>query len=138
VKNQAMSPFDLTPEEARALWVADLRSEKYKQGKGALHNFLRDEYCCLGVACRTFMSCGGILDVKEEKEGLILGISKTSYNSNTGVLPLVVREWLGLRFSNGSYKEQWGDRSLSADNDNGSSFLEIASIIEAGKVETVS
>lgn len=30
-------------------WVEALRSGKYKQGKGALHN--ADSFCCLGVLC---------------------------------------------------------------------------------------
>lgn len=131
MKNLAMNPFDLTPEEARALWVEDLRSEKYKQGKGVLH--ILDEYCCLGVACCTFMRCGGVLDVKEKE-------SFTSYNGDITGLPVVVRKWLGLCSSDGLYKEYWDrlNMSLAEDNDNGSSFLEIASIIEAGGVETVS
>ena len=34
-------------------WVAELRSEKYKQGKARLHNIEHDTYCCLGVLCKT-------------------------------------------------------------------------------------
>lgn len=32
-------------------WVAALRSGKYKQGKGELHDKVNNTYCCLGVLC---------------------------------------------------------------------------------------
>ena len=41
--------MNITPKELRKLWVAALRSGKFKQGKGHLHK--GDEFCCLGVGC---------------------------------------------------------------------------------------
>lgn len=38
-------------EEARAEWLAALRSGKYRQATGALKNADTKGYCCLGVAC---------------------------------------------------------------------------------------
>jgi hypothetical protein len=35
--------------ELKTQWVAALRSGKYKQATGTLHNQATDEYCCLGV-----------------------------------------------------------------------------------------
>src|SRR3990167_9242979 len=52
-------------------WIAALRSGKYKQGKGALHQVDRSryhKYCCLGVLCevvgveRTLSSGGSFVD----------------------------------------------------------------------------
>jgi hypothetical protein len=37
------------PVEAKAKWVAALRSGQYKQAKGILYNASTDGYCCLGV-----------------------------------------------------------------------------------------
>lgn len=37
-------------QEVKARWVEALRSGKYKQGQGSLHND-EDEFCCLGVLC---------------------------------------------------------------------------------------
>ena len=33
-------------------WIAALRSKKFKQGQGALHNNKDDSYCCLGVLAK--------------------------------------------------------------------------------------
>lgn len=35
----------------KRIWVMALRSGKFKQGKGALYNWHKQEYCCLGVLC---------------------------------------------------------------------------------------
>lgn len=35
--------------EMKKRWVEALRSGKYKQGKGRLHDEVHDTYCCLGV-----------------------------------------------------------------------------------------
>ncbi|MEM6815307.1 MAG: hypothetical protein AAF600_13130 [Bacteroidota bacterium] len=43
--------FEL-PREFAEKWIEALRSGKYNQGKGYLHN--DGGYCCLGVACRIF------------------------------------------------------------------------------------
>lgn len=40
------------PVKFKAKWVAALRSGKFKQGKGSLHNTHKNTYCCLGVAAR--------------------------------------------------------------------------------------
>jgi hypothetical protein len=37
------------PVEAKAKWVAALRSGQYKQAKGTLYDASTDGYCCLGV-----------------------------------------------------------------------------------------
>lgn len=35
----------------KAKWLADLRSGKFRQAQGYLHNPKGDSYCCLGVLC---------------------------------------------------------------------------------------
>ena len=55
----------------------------------------------------------------------------------TSVLPPVVKEWAGMKHSNGSYDNEEGAQmaALSSDNDNGKSFARIADIIEARYLE---
>lgn len=96
-------------------WVAALRSGRYRQTTGLL---TRDgAYCCLGVACAIAEDAG--LDLPNWHDD--------------GALPWEVRQWLGM-------KSQWGNflidgqllgTELTVLNDNGSTFAEIAEIIES-------
>jgi hypothetical protein len=103
--------------QVKQLWVEALRSGRYKQGKGVLRN-TEDEYCCLGVLC----------DIHDDQ------IWKQSYeHSYTYLLeevfvPLEVQRWSGITH-NGilTYEE---DHNLVHLNDTGSSFEEIADLIE--------
>lgn len=40
------------PKSFKKRWIEALRSDKFKQGTGVLHNTTKNTYCCLGVACR--------------------------------------------------------------------------------------
>lgn len=115
-----------TPEqqrEHRAAWVAALRSGKYQQTTGTLHD--DHGYCCLGVAC----------DIS--KAGAWAG-DPAGWNSNYYVigeevddtlLPTPVRDWLGLANNDGATPD--GKINLWRLNDDGKTFAEIADIIEA-------
>ncbi len=110
--------FKNTPEQARALWVQALRSGDYKQTTGSLHD--EHGYCCLGVACVVYQEHVGDLKVEEDND-------ETSYNNENCVLPVVVRDWLGLRAEGGSYVKS----GLVTQNDSvGADFDAIADIIE--------
>lgn len=127
-----MNPFDLTSAEARALWIADLRSGKYEQGRCALHVTSTDDgraeaFCCLGVACETFLAQGGSLYKIETPQGVV------TYDGLSGTLPKVVREWLGLMSAAGLL---WDGSSLTERNDGGESFAHIADRIERGDLDT--
>ena len=55
-KKATKRPRKITPTRFVREWIKDLRSGKYKQGKGALKTVNFDGsigYCCLGVACLT-------------------------------------------------------------------------------------
>lgn len=95
-------------------WVKALRSGKYKQGTGRLRS-MSDEYCCLGIAC----------DVSGLDKWKYKGFYK--YKEGVGALPIAVKKWLGLRDRFGSFGK---GESLSAMNDNGFLFEEIADVIE--------
>lgn len=88
-----------TPEEARALWVKALRSGKYKQGTGRLRGEDKS-YCCLGVACDLYINNVGC---KWQKMDYGYQFETTEPDESQGsILPVEVRDWLGLLTSQGS------------------------------------
>ena len=95
-------------------WVEALRSGKYKQGTGELHNKKENTYCCLGVLC----AINGII-INEDNSSLIDRIDD--------------REVLGIHTSNGTFLGDDGmfNTSLDSLNDSGNyTFDEIADIIQ--------
>lgn len=114
-------------ENAQA-WVATLRSGAYKQGQGALHNLDRDEYCCLGVACDMFDKANpGVIS----QTSFVRSGPMEVFAGQTGVLPSVVQKWLGLSGREGSFNFDGKFSSLTEQNDTGSTFEEIADLIES-------
>ena len=124
---------EMTPAEARAEWIKDLRSGVYAQIRGNLHA-AGGGYCCLGVGCETYKRCGGRLS-----EGLLAG-EFVSYDGFVALLPPNIGEWLGLNDTVGDPEGlagEFGDgRSLVSLNDSGASFAEIADLIEQDKLLT--
>lgn len=111
--------------ENAKMWVAALRSGRFKQAKRVLHRTNgEDRFCCLGVACILYIEAGNKL-----KTGVAKDTSKAiTYGGKAGTLPKPVREWLGLRTSEGIYNNWF---SLTKDNDGGKRFPKIANIIES-------
>lgn len=93
--------------ENAKLWVKELKSGRFKQGRGKLHVEKNDKhlYCCLGVACRLFMENGGQLSVSVDAVDPIYHprTFEYEYDGNDGCLPNAVREWLGLRTTTGDF-----------------------------------
>jgi hypothetical protein len=110
----------LTP---RQLWVKALRSGKYSQGRDSLQT--EGGYCCLGVAC-----------VVAEKEGIsvrrygpLVGCGE-GIKGNSLASQEAVKVWLGMRTGVGAM-HTLGYRSLSDLNDTGTTFKDIADLIES-------
>lgn len=108
-------------------WVAALRSGKYKQGKGTLRDS-GNNFCCLGVLC-------DILDIPSSLHVSSISLESGinwSYGMNDEVLNSAILPNSALLLS--EIKNQHGDfgfkDSLVTLNDNGSSFMEIADVIE--------
>lgn len=99
-------------------WVDALRSGKYRQAR----NFLRsdDSFCCLGVACEI-----SGLGAWSEDAYLI-----NEWGGNK-LLPGQVQKWLGLKDSVGCIVDNGEDTHLAWMNDHGSTFEQIADLIEA-------
>ena len=109
--------LDMTREDALRLWVRELRSGKYSQGRGSL---LRNgKYCCLGVICEELRVGKELID---ETDGSFLFGGESAY------LPVVVRNFLELGFD----IQEW----LVYMNDSWrASFKQIADFIEERLIE---
>lgn len=127
----------LTPEQVRAEWVAELRKPEAKQTKGVLTCITDDEEdgerpvgdCCLGVLCKLAVK-HGIID-----PGVETGDGTVSYDGRGADLSQKVQGWAGLATSDGYFIETGNgfDQgfSLAESNDQGSTFSEIADLIES-------
>ena len=126
-------PSRMNPE-IKAEWVRRLKSGDYKQ---TIEGYLKIEkvpgqfeYCCLGVLCEIAQD-NGILYQKDTPGVAGNGIySVFSFNEGVAYLPEAVRNWAGLHSTEGTYTLKLEHRSLIGDNDGGTSFTEIADIIE--------
>lgn len=117
----------MTPVE---LWLTALRSGEYQQARGYLHT---DEgYCCLGVACDIYR--------KETGKGEWAPSNSNDYTPRYAFvlgctdqelgLPDEVAAWLGLESNMGDYVND-EERTLADENDAGTTFEQIAEIIES-------
>ena len=102
-------------------WVEALRSGQYQQGTGGLCG-IYNHHCCLGVACRIFQEEVGGLQIKLNSRHKYF-----AFDIDSAYLPNKVRSWLGLTNRDGDFK----GGSLASLNDRGSSFKEIADVIES-------
>ena len=124
---QTWSPEE--QKEHRRLWVEALRSGKYAQVTGALKSMRGAGMCCLGVACDISGLGGWETDAFSSEPGYL---TETSYEKMK--LPLEVQEWLGLATFWGTFDDPTatsGTEELYQLNDSGTTFAEIADIIES-------
>ena len=102
----------------KAKWVAALRSGEYAQTKQHLQD--KNGYCCLGVLCV----------MSEQENGF--GITENHYeNGDDEDICISIQQWAELPSSSGAIVTIEGKRtSLTAHNDEGKTFLQIADAIE--------
>jgi|TARA_R110000851_G_scaffold37670_2_gene97139 hypothetical protein len=115
----------LTPNQQQ--WITALRSGGYTQGKGKLHS--TDGFCCLGVAAKEFITSD--VEVTENIDEDDNDYTTWAYDSDFDVAPDYVIKALGLYDSNGSSRTKEDLMILTNLNDKGSTFEQIADIIEA-------
>lgn len=121
--------------------VAALRSGKYVQGKRSLKNKTSDgviRHCCLGVACEIAIEEGVISPPVESTpysgnpDYVVYIFDNEDMPKESNVLPHKVQAWLGFAHLNGQFVAEWNQPQwLTALNDRGTSFEEIANIIES-------
>jgi hypothetical protein len=127
--------------EIKQKWIDALRSGDYQQGTGRLRS--NDGFCCLGVLCDLYaqehFNQGWVF--KEENEENPLPQDYWYFDGESELLPSSVRQWAGLYSSSPVIKvevedepedEDWDKMIAIAElNDNGSTFNQIADLIEA-------
>jgi hypothetical protein len=101
-------------------WVDALRSGDYQQGQCYLRT--NSGFCCLGVLCDLY--------IKENNVEWEPPIYSDAYmfQNMVAALPLSVIEWSGVEGYNPLVNDEIG--TLSGLNDNGTTFNEIANLIE--------
>lgn len=112
-------------QNIKQLWLKSLRSGEYQQTKHMLRDDeSRNRFCCLGVLCDLHSKETGVNWSRDN-------IGHYSYGDSEATLPNMVVVWAGLLTFNPIVRSKYhADDILSAVNDRGTSFEEIANIIE--------
>ena len=101
-------------------WVSALRSGDYQQTKGRLRK--EDKFCCLGVLC----------DLYAKENNVEWNLANNGHNYEfqefESYLPSSVRKWAGVEACNPHVND--GESTLVRLNDSGSTFEQIADVIE--------
>ena len=107
--------------DAQRLWIDTLKTTDKKQGRVYLHHAKADTWCCLGIACDLF--------VPQSERKLDEETGAEEFDGKDVRLPSKVQDLLGLHSMFGDSVQ--GDlRAISAYNDSGMSFREIADLLE--------
>ncbi len=110
-------------QKIKTEWVALLEEGSLKQGGEQLYNKNTKAYCCLGVLCEMARA-----------EGVVTRVGETYKSKKDGgdmcydLLPDAVMDWSGI--SSCDPTPQRHKSSLSAMNDGGKTFKQIAKVIE--------
>jgi hypothetical protein len=128
IKEERAMRYDLATK-----WITALRSGNYKQTK----NVLKDEkggFCCLGVLCDVMgYKFGPVQDVEIGPACPVIGADGHEFFS----LPTEVQELAQIATGTGSFElgsddeANFEEHDLAQMNDAGSSFEEIADLIES-------
>jgi len=101
-------------------WVSALRSGEYQQTQRLLHD--ENGFCCLGVLCDLYLK-----ENQLEWEPSTHSNNVYVFQDMVASLPLSVIEWSGVE----GYNFPVAAKYLLAElNDGGSTFIEIADVIE--------
>ena len=109
-------------QQVKEKWVSALRSGDYQQTQNYLHT--DNGFCCLGVLCDLYGKEHNVewnLAVAEDEDR-----NYYRFQDHTGRMPFSVVEWAGVEDCN----PYICGRSLATLNDMGSTFNEIADLIE--------
>lgn len=123
--------------EIKQKWVDALRSGEYQQATGRLRS--NDGFCCLGVLCDLYaqepFNKGWVF--KGEYEENPLPQDYWYFDEESELLPPSVRQWAGLNSNCPDLRLEdedegyWRDTTVAELNDDGTTFNQIADLIEA-------
>jgi hypothetical protein len=114
--------------EVKERWVAALRSGQYTQATGKLRT--DSGFCCLGVLCDIYDGEEWTTHSDIDDDGNEMETESWYYlDSNLDVLPYKVTQWAELESDNPKVESK-GCESIAEINDSGSTFAEIADLIE--------
>lgn len=115
--------------EIKAAWVAALRSGEYEQGRHRLHTKgqVKDTFCCLGVLCDLAVKAGLPVPVVQQEDSAE-GAQVVAYDLCTEMPPSQVLRW--AEGDSTALSVGTDSATLANLNDTGSTFAEIAEIIE--------
>lgn len=109
-------------QEIKRRWVEALRSGKYKQGQNCLHDSGDGSFCCLGVLTDLYIKEHG----KKWHKCRDRPCTQLAYEGSWGGLPPSVMRWADV-----DRRDLFIDHfELATWNDRGSTFSEIADLIE--------
>lgn len=108
-------------------WVQALRSGQYKQGVGELHPSSKS-YCCLGVLCDLYRIEQGKGEWVWQKQHTEWLFRVSDREQEVAVLPPTVCQWADMTSTEGAITNV--EEGLAALNDSGSTFSELADLIE--------
>lgn len=117
-------------QRVKKKWLEALRSGKYPQGRSVLRN-TGEQFCCLGVLCELAVEAGVATVERPRDENAY--VYSSAGDRQCGVLPAGVSAWAGLNAGNPLVSIKEGPdnlRTLSALNDGGTTFGQIANYIE--------
>lgn len=124
--------------QVRQDWASALRSGNYIQIDGSL-NAGDNQYCALGVLCSLYIQQNPNRAMWVKEDGIYKFAetygSTVARKHNVVELPEVVKHWAGLEKNNpiflGPRQEEAVD-IITANDDNGADFDEIADLVEFG------
>ena len=108
-------------------WVNALRSGRFKQTRGSLR--YAEGFCCLGVLCELAAEEGVVLPAVEVGGGVYGYLESQDGTPFTAFLPDAVANWAGINRTGYIQGDDY-EVHLTQINDGGSSFSEIADLIE--------
>ena len=109
-------------KEVKRLWLEALRSGEYDQGTCVLRRREGKEvkHCCLGVLCE--------LAKEHSQDSVVVKEAQEALYTELSLPPSAVVEWSGLQFHDPLVNSD--KDTLVGMNDGGSTFAEIADVIE--------
>ena len=129
--------------EVKALWLADLRSGQHQQAEAVLCRAVEDENDTDAPVVKGWCCLGRLEDIKVKLEGKAWSFdayeermvspfrNEADIEAGDTILTEAVREWAGLDSLNPSFTDDEGfQRTLSGMNDCGSTFEQLADVIE--------